>query len=48
MDRGQPYDLDALAAATGLDMPKLLPRIVELELSGQVRRVDGGRFMRPL
>lgn len=48
MDRGQPYDLDALAVATGLDMPKLLPRIVELELNGQVRRVDGGRFMRPL
>jgi DNA processing protein len=47
MDVGQPYDLDALASATGLDVPRLLPRLVELELDGRVRRVEGGCFMRP-
>jgi len=43
----QPYDLDALALGSGLDMPRLLPRLVELELAGLVRRQDGGRFVRP-
>jgi DNA processing protein len=46
MDVGQPYDLDALAAATGLEATRLLPRLVELELNGRVRRLEGGRFMR--
>jgi DNA processing protein len=46
MDAGQPYDLDALAAACGLDVARLLPRISELELRGQLRRLDGGRFIR--
>ncbi len=46
MDVDQAYDLDALAAATGLAAPRLLPRIAELELAGVLRRVDGGRFMR--
>jgi DNA processing protein len=46
MDAGQAYDLDALAGATGLDAPRLLPRIVDCELRGLIRRVDGGRFMR--
>ena len=46
MDVGHAYDLDALAATAGLDIPRLLPKIVELELAGRVRRVDGGRFMR--
>lgn len=48
MDAGQAYDLDALADATGLAVARLLPRLVELELSGQIRRIDGGRFMRSL
>jgi DNA processing protein len=46
MDLGHAYDLDALADATGLDVPRLLPTLVELELSGSIRRLDGGRFMR--
>ena len=43
----QPYDLDALAVGSGLEMPRLLPRLVELELAGLVRREEGGRFVRP-
>jgi DNA processing protein len=46
MEAGQPYDLDALAAAAGLDLPRLLPRLSELELKGLLRRVEGGRFIR--
>jgi DNA processing protein len=46
MEAGHPYDLDALAAVTGLDIPRLLPRILEFELSGRIRRVEGGRFIR--
>jgi DNA processing protein len=42
-----PYDLDALAAASGLDVRRLLPRLIELELAGLVRRQGGGRFVRP-
>ncbi|MBP7572025.1 MAG: DNA-protecting protein DprA, partial [Acidobacteria bacterium] len=40
------YDLDALALGTGLAPPALLPRLLDLELRGWVRRVGGGRFMR--
>ena len=46
MDAGHAYDLDELATATGLEVPKLLPRILEFELSGRIRRVEGGRFIR--
>jgi predicted Rossmann fold nucleotide-binding protein DprA/Smf involved in DNA uptake len=44
---GEAYDIDALAAATRLDAARLIPRLVGLELSGVVRRLDGGRFVRP-
>jgi DNA processing protein len=43
---GDPCDLDAIAAATGLAMAKLLPRLFELEMQGVVARVGGGRFVR--
>jgi DNA processing protein len=43
---GDPCDLDAIAAATGLGTAKLLPRLFELELQGAVARVGGGRFVR--
>jgi DNA processing protein len=43
----QPYDLDALALESGLDVRRLLPRLIELELAGLVRRLGGGRFVRP-
>jgi DNA processing protein len=46
MEQGQPYDLDALCAHSGLDTARLLPRLLDLELRGLVRRVGGGRFMR--
>jgi DNA processing protein len=42
-----PYDLDALALGSGLDVRRLLPRLIELELAGLVRRQGGGRFVRP-
>ena len=48
MDAGQPYDLDGLAAASGVHGVRLLPRLLDLELQGFVRRVAGGRFMRPV
>jgi DNA processing protein len=47
MAANQPYDLDALASNSGLDARRLLPRLVELELAGLVRRHGGGRFVRP-
>jgi len=43
---GEPSDLDAIAAATGLGTAKLLPRLFELELQGAVARIGGGRFVR--
>jgi DNA processing protein len=47
MAADQPYDLDALASSSGLDARRLLPRLIELELAGLVRRHGGGRFVRP-
>jgi DNA processing protein len=47
MELGQPYDLDMLAGCTGMEMPRLLPRLIDLEVRGLLRRVEGGRFMRP-
>ncbi len=46
MDTACAYDLDALAAASGMDAPRLLPHLADLELRGLIRRVGGGRFMR--
>jgi DNA processing protein len=46
MEPGLAYDLDALSRDSGLDGPRLLPRLLDLELRGLVRRVGGGRFMR--
>ena len=46
MDEGDTYDLDEIADRSGLDRIRLLPRLLELELAGAVRRVDGGRFVR--
>jgi DNA processing protein len=47
MAADQAYDLDALALNSGLDVRRLLPRLIELELAGLVRRQGGGRFVRP-
>jgi DNA processing protein len=46
MDEGDPYDLDEIAARCGIDRVKLLPRLLELELCGALRRIEGGRFVR--
>ena len=46
MTPGEPCDLDAIAAATGLGTAKLLPRLFALEVQGAVTRVGGGRFVR--
>lgn len=46
MDEGDSYDLDEISERSGVDRMKLLPRLIELELAGAVRRVDGGRFVR--
>ncbi len=48
MESGHAYDLDGLAGISGVDGVRLLPRLLELELSGMVVRVAGGRFMRPI
>lgn len=46
MAAGHAYDLDALAVGSGLDAQRLLPRLIELELAGLIRREGGGRFVR--
>jgi DNA processing protein len=46
MDEGETYDLDEIAQRCGIDRVRLLPRLIELELYGALRRVDGGRFVR--
>ena len=46
MAAGEPYDLDELAALSGIDRVRLLPRLLELELGCALRRVHGGRFVR--
>jgi DNA processing protein len=46
MDEGDAYDLDEISERSGVDRMKLLPRLIELELAGALRRVDGGRFVR--
>ena len=46
MDDGDTYDLDEIAERSGVQRMKLLPRLLELELAGAVRRIEGGRFVR--
>ena len=46
MDPGQSYDLDALAAFSGLQSAELLPKLVEFELQGLVSRSETGQFRR--
>jgi DNA processing protein len=48
MTPGQPYHLDELTALSGLGPNRLLPRLLDLELRGFVRRAGGGRFMRSI
>jgi DNA processing protein len=41
-----PVHVDTLLARTGLDSPTLGARLLELELTGVVTRMDGGRYQR--
>jgi DNA processing protein len=43
---GEACTVDSLAAVTGLDGPALLARLSVCELSGRVRRLAGGGFLR--
>jgi DNA processing protein len=43
---GESYDVESLGRETGLAAAQLLSKLLELELRGAVRRIDGGRFIR--
>ncbi len=43
---GESCDLDVIAQRSGLTPARLLPRLLDLELRGLVRRAGGGRFIR--
>ncbi len=43
---GESYDVEVLGRETGVGAAQLLSRLLELELRGAVRRLDGGRFIR--
>jgi DNA processing protein len=46
MDPGEEYQLDVLVATTGLGPARLLTRLMELELQGQIVTAGAGRFTR--
>jgi DNA processing protein len=46
MQPGESYDAETLGREAGLPTSRLLSRLLDLELRGLVRRVDGGRFVR--
>jgi predicted Rossmann fold nucleotide-binding protein DprA/Smf involved in DNA uptake len=48
MDAGETYGLDELVLVTGIPAARVLTRLMELELSGQVGPVPGGRYARLL
>lgn len=43
---GEACDLDAISERSGLNTPRLLPRLFDLELKGLVQRLGSGRFVR--
>ena len=43
---GEACDLDDLAERSGLESPALLTRLLDLQLQGFIRRLEGGRFVR--
>jgi DNA processing protein len=43
---GESSDLEQISARSGLSVTELLPRLLELELGGGIRREPGGRFVR--
>ena len=46
MDPGEPYRLEDLVDLTGVTAAKLLPRLMEFELLGQLETAPGARFIR--
>lgn len=46
MEAGESYEFDQLLQLSGMPAPKLLTRLMELELSGQIEGGPGGRFIR--
>ena len=42
---GEAYDLDELSATVEMDATKLLPRLTEWEMRGQLVKVAGGRYV---
>jgi len=42
MENGEIYRLDELIELTGMAGPKLLPRLMELELAGLVTKMGSG------
>lgn len=47
LEPGTSYDIDGLVELSGIETPRLLPKLLQLELQGFLRRIDGGRFVRP-
>jgi len=43
---GESADLEQISGRSGLSVAELLPRLLQLELAGGVRREPGGRFVR--
>jgi DNA processing protein len=43
---GECWDLDAIVERSGVSIERLLPRLLDLELKGIIRRAGGGRFVR--
>ncbi len=46
MDAGEVYEIDDLAARSGLDSGALLAGLTDLELQGRIARAGAGRFVR--
>jgi DNA processing protein len=47
LEPGTSYDLDGLVELSGIGAARLLPKLLQLELQGFLRRIEGGRFVRP-
>ena len=46
LTEGEACDLDELTERSGLDSAMVLTRLLDLQLQGAVRRIEGGRFVR--
>jgi DNA processing protein len=46
MPPGEPANLEQISDRSGLSVAELLPRLLDLELAGGLKREPGGRFVR--